>query len=145
MAIKRLEHVGIVVEDLAAATAFFAELGLTVQSEWSAEGELVDRVLGLQGVRADNAMMETPDGHTQLELSRFHAPPGPRGDRQVPVHTPGIRHLTFTVDDLDGVLARVQAHGAELIGEVQRHENSYRLCFIRGPEGIIIELAQPIG
>jgi catechol 2,3-dioxygenase-like lactoylglutathione lyase family enzyme len=145
MAIQRMDHVGIVVDDLAAATAFFVELGLTVQSEWSAEGELVDRVLGLEGVRADNAMMATPDGHVRLELSKFHAPPGPGRDRRAPANTPGIRHLTFAVDDLDDVLARLQAHGAELVGEVQRYENSYRLCFIRGPEGIIVELAQATG
>jgi catechol 2,3-dioxygenase-like lactoylglutathione lyase family enzyme len=145
MAIQRMDHVGIVVDDLAAATAFFVELGLTVQSEWSAQGELVDRVLGLEGVRADNAMMATPDGQARLELSKFNAPPGPSGDRRAPANTPGIRHLTFAVDDLDDVLARVRAHGAELVGEVQRHENSYRLCFIRGPEGIIVELAQSTG
>jgi catechol 2,3-dioxygenase-like lactoylglutathione lyase family enzyme len=145
MAIQRMDHVGLVVEDLAAARAFFDALGLRVQSEWSADGELVDRVLGLHGARTENVMMETPDGHMRLELSRFHAPPGPGGDRRAPAHTPGIRHLTFAVDDLDGVLARVQAHGAEPLGEVQRYENSFLLCFIRGPEGIIIELAQPIG
>jgi catechol 2,3-dioxygenase-like lactoylglutathione lyase family enzyme len=96
-------------------------------------------------VRAEIAMMETPDGHGRLELTKFHAPSAPAGDRHAPANTPGIRHLTFAVDDLDAVVAGVRALGAELVGEVQRYEDRYRLCYVRGPEGIIVELAEPIG
>jgi catechol 2,3-dioxygenase-like lactoylglutathione lyase family enzyme len=140
-----MDHVGIVVDDLPAATAFFVELGLKLQGEWSVEGGWVDRVVGLEGVRAENAMMETPDGHGRLELTKFHAPPGPGGDRHAPANTPGIRHLTFAVDDLDAVVAGLRAHGAELVGEVERYEDIYRLCYLRGPGGIIVELAERIG
>jgi catechol 2,3-dioxygenase-like lactoylglutathione lyase family enzyme len=140
-----MDHVGIVVDDLAAAKAFFVELGLTVQGEWSAEGDWVDRIVGLEGVRAENAMMETPDGQSRLELVKFHAPSGPAGDPQAPANVPGIRHLTFAVDDLDSVLAGLQAHGAELVGDVENYQDIYRLCYIRGPEGIIVELAERIG
>ena len=145
MAIQGMEHVGIVVDDLAAATAFFSDLGLKLQGEASVEGGWVDRVVGLEGVRAEIAMLETPDGHGRLELTKFHAPPGRGGDRHAPANTPGLRHVTFAVDDIDAVLARLRARGAELVGEVERYEDSYRLCYIRGPEGIIIELAEPIG
>jgi catechol 2,3-dioxygenase-like lactoylglutathione lyase family enzyme len=140
-----MDHVGVVVDDLAAAKAFFVALGLTVQGEWSAEGDWVDRIVGLDGVRAENAMMETPDGYSRLELVKFHAPSGPDGDRYAAANTPGIRHLTFAVDDLDSVLAGLQAHGAELVGDVENYQDVYRLCYIRGPEGIIIELAEKIG
>jgi catechol 2,3-dioxygenase-like lactoylglutathione lyase family enzyme len=139
-----MDHVGIVVDDLAAARAFFVELGLELQGEGSVEGGWVDRIVGLEGVRAELAMMETPDGHGRLELVKFHAPPGPDGDRHAPANTPGIRHLTFAVDDVDAVVAGLRAHGAELVGEVERYEDSYRLCYIRGPEGIIVELAEQI-
>jgi catechol 2,3-dioxygenase-like lactoylglutathione lyase family enzyme len=145
MTIQRMDHVGIVVDDLADATAFFVELGLELQGEWSAEGGPVDRVVGLEGVRTDCAMMATPDGHGRLELVKFHAPQVPGGDRHAPANTPGIRHLTFEVDDLDDVVARVRARGAELVGEVERYGDIYRLCYVRGPEGIIVELAERIG
>jgi catechol 2,3-dioxygenase-like lactoylglutathione lyase family enzyme len=145
MTIQRMDHVGIVVDDLAAATAFFVELGLKPQGEARVEGRWVDRVVGLEGVRAEIAMLETPDGHGRVELSKFHAPSGPRGDGHAPANTPGIRHLTFAVDDLDAVIAGLRSRGAELVGEVERYENSYRLCYVRGPEGIIVELAQQIG
>jgi catechol 2,3-dioxygenase-like lactoylglutathione lyase family enzyme len=145
MTIERMDHVGIVVDDLAAATAFFVELGLRLQGEAQVEGDWVDRVVGLEGVRADIAMMETPDGHGRLELTTFHAPAGPGGDRHAPANTPGIRHLTFAVDDIDAVLAGLQPLGAELVGEVERYGDSYRLCYVRGPEGIIVELAEKIG
>jgi catechol 2,3-dioxygenase-like lactoylglutathione lyase family enzyme len=145
MTIQRMEHVGIVVDDLAAATAFFVELGLRLQGEWPAEGGWVDRVVGLEGVRAESAMMETPDGHGRLELVKFHAPSGPGGDRHAPANTPGIRHVAFAVDDIDAVVAGLRARGAELVGEVERYEDSYRLCYVRGPEGIIVELAEQIG
>ena len=156
MTIQRMEHVGIVVDDLAAATKFFVELGLELQDEVPVQGRWVDRVVGLEGVRAEIAMLQTPDGHGRVELAkfhspsnqgdnRFHAPPSPGGDRHAPANTPGIRHITFAVDDIDDVLARLQARGAELVGEVERYENIYRLCYIRGPEGIIVELAERIG
>src|SRR4051812_35782477 len=110
-----MDHVAIVVDDLAAAKAFFAELGLTQQGEGSVEGDSVDRIVGLEGVRSEIAMMETPDGHSRIELVKFHAPPGPPGDRHAPANTPGISHVTFAVDDLDATLAGVGAHGAELV------------------------------
>ncbi len=140
-----MDHVGIVVDDLPAATAFFVELGLKLQGEASVEGGWVDRVVGLEGVQAEIAMMETPDGHGRIELAKFHAPSGQGGDRHAPANTLGIRHVTFAVDDIDAVLAGLQARGAELVGEVERYKNSYRLCYVRGPEGIIVELAEQIG
>ncbi len=145
MTIQRMDHVGMVVDDLAAATAFFIELGLRLQGEGSVEGGWVDRVVGLEGVRAEIAMVETPDGHGRLELVMFHAPSGPGGDPHAPANTPGLRHVTFAVDDIDAVVARLRARGAELVGEVERYEDSYRLCYVRGPEGIIVELAEKIG
>jgi catechol 2,3-dioxygenase-like lactoylglutathione lyase family enzyme len=145
MTIQRMEHVGIVVDDLAAATAFFVELGLKLQGEGTAEGGWVDRVVGLEGVRVEYAMVETPDGHGRLELTKFHAPSGRGGDRHAPANTPGIRHVAFAVDDIDAVVASLRARGAELVGEVERYEDSYRLCYVRGPEGIIVELAEQIG
>jgi catechol 2,3-dioxygenase-like lactoylglutathione lyase family enzyme len=145
MTIQRMEHVGIVVDDLAAATAFFVELGLKLQGEGPVEGGWVDRVVGLEGVRAEIAMVETPDGHGRLELTKFHAPSVRGGDQHAPANTPGIRHVAFAVDDIDAVVARLQARGAELVGEVERYEDSYRLCYVRGPEGIIVELAEQIG
>jgi catechol 2,3-dioxygenase-like lactoylglutathione lyase family enzyme len=145
MTIRRMDHVGIVVDDLEAATAFFIELGLELQGEAPVEGEWVDRVVGLEGVRAEIVMMQTPDGHGRVELAKFHAPSCPSGDRHAPANTPGIRHLTFAADDLDAVVAGVRARGAELVGEVGRYKDSYRLCYVRGPEGIIVELAEQIG
>jgi len=138
--------VGIVVDDLAAATAFFVELGLKLQGEGPVEGGSVDRVVGLEGVRAEIAMVETPDGHGRLELTKFHAPSGRGGDRHAPANTPGIRHVAFAVDDIDAVVVvSLRARGAELVGELERYEDSYRLCYVRGPEGIIVELAEQIG
>jgi catechol 2,3-dioxygenase-like lactoylglutathione lyase family enzyme len=145
MTIERMDHVGIVVDDLGAATAFFADLGLELQGEASVGGDWVDRVVGLDGVRSEIAMMQTPDGHARLELTKFHSPPHQVGDPHAPANAPGIRHLTFAVDDVDGTLARLQAHGVELVGEVERYEDIYRLCYVRGPEGIIIELAERLG
>jgi catechol 2,3-dioxygenase-like lactoylglutathione lyase family enzyme len=145
MAIQRMDHVGIVVDDLAATTAFFVELGFSVQGEWSGEGAWVDRVVGLEGVRTDCAMLETPDGHGRLELVKFVVPAARGGDGNAPSNTLGIRHLSFQVDDLDAAVARVRAHGGELVGDVERYENIYRLCYVRGPEGIIVELAERIG
>jgi catechol 2,3-dioxygenase-like lactoylglutathione lyase family enzyme len=145
MAIQRMDHVGVVVEDLAAATEFFLELGLELQGEAPVEGRWVDRVVGLEGVRAEIAMMQTPDGHGRLELTKFHAPPGQGGNRHAPANTPGIRHVAFAVEDIDALLASLRARGGELVGEIERYEDRYRLCYIRGPEGIIVELAEKIG
>jgi catechol 2,3-dioxygenase-like lactoylglutathione lyase family enzyme len=144
MAIQRMDHVGIVVDDLAAATAFFVELGLKVQGEASLEGGWVDRVVGLEGVRSEIVMLETPDGHARLELSKFHAPSGRDGDRHAAPNTLGIRHVTFAVDDVDAAVASVRAHGGELVGEVENYRDVVRTCYVRGPEGIIVELAERI-
>lgn len=140
-----MEHVGVVVEDLAAATAFFVELGLELVAEWSAEGDWVDRIVGLEGTRAENAMLQAPDGSCQVELIEFLSPPGPPGDRSAPSNAPGIRHLTFSVDDLDATVTGLRSRGAELVGEVVQYERSWRLCYVRGPEGIILELGEKLG
>ena len=141
----RMDNVGIVVENLKAAIAFFVELGLELEGEMTVEGSWVDRVVGLDGVRNDIAMLRTPDGHGRLELVKFHSPPTQGGDPHAPSNTPGLRHLAFLVEDIDAVVAGLQARGTELVGELVRYENSYRLCYVRGPEGIIIELAEKIG
>ena len=145
MTIQRMDHVGIVVDDLAAATEFFVELGLELQGEGSVEGGWVDRVVGLDNVRAEIAMLQTPDGHGRVELSKFQTPVDQGGNRQAAANTPGIRHVAFAVDDIDAVVASLRARGAELVGELERYEDSYRLCYVRGPEGIIVELAEQIG
>jgi catechol 2,3-dioxygenase-like lactoylglutathione lyase family enzyme len=145
MTVQRMDHVGIVVDDLAAAKEFFVELGLEPQGEGSVEGRWVDRIVGLEGVRTDFVMMQTPDGHGRLELVKFHSPSSPDGGRHAPANAPGIRHVTFAVEDLDDVVARLRARGAELVGELEQYEDIYRLCYLRGPEGIIIELAERIG
>jgi catechol 2,3-dioxygenase-like lactoylglutathione lyase family enzyme len=139
-----MDHVGIVVDDLAAATAFFAELGLEKVGEAQLEGDWVDRIVGLEGVRSEIAMLETPDGHSRLELSKFHDPPGAGGDRDAAPNAPGVRHITFMVDDLDAAIAGLRGHGAELVGEVEGYKD-VRTCYIRGPEGIIVELAERVG
>jgi len=144
MTIQRMDHVGVIVDDLAAAMAFFVELGLELEGEAPVEGRWVDRVVGLEGVRADIAMMRTPDGRGRLELTKFHTPSGRGGDPRAPAHALGIRHVTFAVQGIDDVLDRLRAHGAELVGELEQYENSYRLRYVRGPEGIIIELAEQI-
>ena len=145
MTVRRMEHVGIVVDDLAAATTFFVDLGLTLLGEASVEGDWVDRVVALEGVRSDIAMLQTPDGDTRIELSTFRSPPSPAGDRRAPSNTPGLRHIAFIVDDMDAVVAGLRARGADFISDVERYEDSYRLCYIRGPEGIIVELAEELG
>jgi catechol 2,3-dioxygenase-like lactoylglutathione lyase family enzyme len=144
MTIQRMEHVGIVVDDLAGATEFFVELGFELLGEGSVEGRWVDRIVGLDGVRAENAMVQTPDGNGRLELVKFHSPSA-QGDQDAPANTLGIRHIAFAVDDIDTVVAGLQARGTELVGEVVQYEDSYRLCYVRGPEGIIVELAEQIG
>lgn len=140
-----MDHVGIVVEDLAAATEFFVELGLQVQGEGQVEDPQADRVVGLEGVRSEIVMLQTADGQRRLELSKFHSPPSPGGDLQAPANAPGIRHLAFVVDDIDAMVAGLQARGTKLVGELVRYGDIYRLCYVRGPEGIIVELAEPIG
>ena len=145
MTIQRMENVGIVVEDLAAATAFFVELGLKVLGEGPVEGDWVDRVVGLEGVRVDIAMLETADGNGRLELMKFHTPSARGGDRHAPANTLGIRRVAFAVDDIDAAVAGLRARGTELVGEVERYEDSYRLCYVRGPEGIIVMLAEQLG
>jgi catechol 2,3-dioxygenase-like lactoylglutathione lyase family enzyme len=145
MTIQRMDHVGIVVDDLEAAIEFFVELGLELQGEGSVEGRWVDRVVGLDGVRAEIAMLQTPDGHARLELSKFHSPASQGGNAHAPANTPGIRHISFAVEDIDAVVAGLRARGTELVGELERYEDSYRLCYVRGPEGIIVELAERIG
>jgi catechol 2,3-dioxygenase-like lactoylglutathione lyase family enzyme len=145
MAIQRMDNVGIVFADLQAAVAFFVELGMELEGEMPIEGLWVDRVVGLDDVRVDIAMMRTPDGNSRLELMQFHNPAAvsPR-PKNAPANTLGIRRIMFAVDDIDEVLARLQAHGAELIGELAQYEETYRLCYVRGPEGIIIALAQQL-
>ena len=145
MTVQRMDHVGIIVGDLAAAIEFFVELGLEVQDPMTVEGRLVDRIVGLEGVRNDVAFVRTPDGHGQLELIQFHSPPMEDGDPRAPANTAGLRHITFAVDDINDVLGRLQARGAELVGELVNYEDSYWLCYVRGPEGIIVELAEKIG
>jgi catechol 2,3-dioxygenase-like lactoylglutathione lyase family enzyme len=145
MTIQRMDNVLIVVDDLEAAKAFFAELGMELEGEATNEGPWVDRIVGLNGVRADIAMMRTPDGHGGVELTKFHTPPAVRAEPEsAPVNTLGMRRIMFTVDDVDDVVARLRSHGAELVGEIAQYEDIYRLCFLRGPEGIIIGLAEQL-
>jgi catechol 2,3-dioxygenase-like lactoylglutathione lyase family enzyme len=135
----------IVVEDLEAAKSFFAELGMELEGEAPVEGPSVDGVVGLNGVRADIAMMRTPDGHGRVELTKFHAPPAVRADpASAPANTLGIRRIMFAVDDIDDVVGRLRNHGAELVGEIAQYEDSYRLCFLRAPEGFVIGLAEQL-
>jgi catechol 2,3-dioxygenase-like lactoylglutathione lyase family enzyme len=145
MTIQRMDHVGIIVEDLEAATEFFVELGLARQGGGEVEGDLVDRIVGLEGVRSELVMLMTQDGQAKLELVKFHSPSSPEGDPRAPSNALGIRHLSFVVDDVDAAVAGLQARGTELVGEVVSYGNSYRLCYVRGPEGIIVELAEPLG
>jgi len=144
MTVLRMDNVGIVVDDRKAATAFFVELGLELEVETTVEGRWVDRVVGLHGVRNDIVMLRTPDGHSRLELMKFHAPPAVTAGPNTPVNTLGIRRIMFAVEGIEDVLARLQAHGAELVGEVVQYEDQYRLCYLRGPEGIVVALAEPL-
>jgi catechol 2,3-dioxygenase-like lactoylglutathione lyase family enzyme len=144
MSVQRLEHIGIVVDDLAAATAFFAALGLELEGGASVEGELVDRINGLEGVRADITILRTPDGNGKIELAKYHSPAYQSEKRPAPANAPGIRHILFVVDDIKTSLAALQAHGGELVGELVNYENSYWLCYVRGPAGTIVELAEKI-
>ena len=145
MTLKRMDNVLIVVEDLEAAKAFFAELGMELEGETTVEGPWVDKTVGLNGVRATNAMMRTPDGHSKLELMSYQKPtmisPEPKN---APPNTLGIRRLMFAVDDIEDTIARLRTHGAELIGEVVRYEDIFLLCYLRGPEGVIVALAEEL-
>ena len=143
MTIQRMDNVGVVVDDLEAAVAFFLELGLELEGETTVEGPAVDRLVGLDDVRADVAMVRTPDGHGCLELTKFHTPTATSAEPNAP-NTLGIRRIMFAVDDIDDVVDRLHAHGAELIGEVVQYEDSYRLCYVRGPEGILVALAEQL-
>ena len=146
MTVKRMDNVGLVVEDLAAAVAFFKELGLELEGEAQVEGSTVDRLVALDGVRCDIAMMRTPDGHGRVELMTFRSPAADSTvPRDAPANAPGIRRIMFAVEGIDDVVARLRAHGAELVGELVQYENSYRLCYVRGPEGIMVALAEKIG
>lgn len=144
MALKRMDNVGIVVEDLGAAIDFFRELGLELEGRATIEGEWSGRVTGLRDQRVEVAMMRTPDGHSRLELSRFLAPPVIADHRNAPVNSLGYLRVMFAVDDIDDLLQRLRDQGAQLVGEVVRYQDSYRLCYIRGPEGILIGLAQEL-
>ena len=144
MSLQRMDNVGIVVEDLPATIAFFRELGLELEGQAMVEGEWAGRDTGLGDQRVEIAMMRTPDGHGRLELSRFLAPPVVADHRNAPVNALGYLRVMFAVDDIDDVLARLRKHGAELVGEVVQYEDVYRLCYIRGPEGVLIGLAQQI-
>jgi catechol 2,3-dioxygenase-like lactoylglutathione lyase family enzyme len=140
-----MDNVGIVVESLEAAVSFFAELGLELEGQATIEGEWAGRVTGLGDQRVEIAMMRTPDGHSRLELSRFLTPPPVADHRNAPVNALGYLRVMFAVDDIDDTLARLRRHGAELVGEVVQFEDAYRLCYIRGPEGLLIGLAEQTG
>lgn len=144
MTVQRLEHIGIVVDDLAAATAFFAALGLELEGETSVEGDVVDRINGLEGVRADIAILRTPGGDGKVELAKYRSPAYEGEHPPAPANAPGIRHILFVVDDVEASLAALRAHGGELVGELVTYGNSYRLCYVRGPAGVIVELAEKI-
>lgn len=144
MTVHRLEHVGVVVDDLAAATAFFVALGLEVEGEASAEGGLVDRINGLEGVRADVVMLRTADDGSKLELAKYRSPSYGGDHAPAPPNAPGLRHILFVVDDIQASLAALRAHGGELVGELVNYESIYWLAYVRGPAGIIVELAEKI-
>ena len=144
MTIKRMDHIGIVVEDLPAAIEFFTQLGLELEGQGQVEGELVDRLIALEGVRSDIAMLRTRDGQRIVELSQFHSPPMQRDSRDAPANTSGIRHISFVVDDIEAAIAGLRERGGELVGELQRYEDSYLLCYVRGPEGIIVGLNEQL-
>jgi catechol 2,3-dioxygenase-like lactoylglutathione lyase family enzyme len=145
MAVKRMDNMGIVVESLDVAIAFFAELGLRLEGRATIEGEWAGRVTGLGNQHVEIAMMVTPDGHSRLELSRFLTPSVVADHRKAPVNALGYLRVMFAVDDIDDTLARLRTHGAQLVGDVVQYEQSYRLCYIRGPEGLLIGLAEEIG
>ena len=146
MTIERMDNVLIVVEDLDAVIAFFVELGMELEGKGPIQGPWVERVIAIENVRQDVAMLRTPDGHGRIELARFHSPPAISGDpKDAPANTLGIRRIMFAVDDIEDVIARLRTHGAELVGELEQYEDLYRLCYVRGPEGIIVGLAEQLG
>jgi catechol 2,3-dioxygenase-like lactoylglutathione lyase family enzyme len=146
MTIRRMDHVSVVVDDLEAAKAFFLELGMELEGEAPIEGPSVDRLNALDHVRVQIAMMRTPDGQGRLELTKFHTPTAVRAEPEdAPSNTLGLRSVMFTVDDIDATVAGLRARGAELVGEVAQYQDSYRLCYLRGPEGIIVALAEELG
>jgi catechol 2,3-dioxygenase-like lactoylglutathione lyase family enzyme len=145
MTIQRMDNVGIVVDDLEAAIAFFGELGMELEGKAQIEGRWADRTVGLDGVRSDIAMMRTPDGHSKLELAKYHTPAAVRAEpANPPPNMLGLHRVMFAVDDIEDVVARLRPHGAELLGELAQYEDSYRLCYLRGPAGIIIALAEQL-
>lgn len=144
MTIQRIDHVGIVVRDFAAAKAFFIDFGLEVLGEGELADAWIDRVVGLDGVKVAFVMLRTPDGQANIELITFHSPSDDRAIEQPPANTLGIRHIAFAVEDIEAVVARLRKNGTEPFGEIQQYEDSYRLCYVRGPEGMIIELAEKI-
>ncbi|GAA1452104.1 VOC family protein [Nocardiopsis tropica] len=145
MTIQRMDNVGIVVDDLEAAIAFFTELGMELEGRAQIEGPWADRTVGLDGVRCDIAMMRTPDGHGRLELAKYHSPaPIGAGPHNPPHNTLGMHRVMFAVDDIEDVVARLRTHGAELVGGLARYGDSYRLCYVRGPAGIIVGLAEQL-
>jgi catechol 2,3-dioxygenase-like lactoylglutathione lyase family enzyme len=145
MTIQRLDHVSVVVDDLEAATAFFVELGMELEGEAPIEGQEVDRLNGLDGVRVDIAMLRTPDGSGRLELTRFHSPEAVTAEPANALgNTLGLRSIMFAVDDLDATVAGLRGHGAHLVGEVVQYQDSYRLCYLRGPAGIIVALSEQL-
>jgi catechol 2,3-dioxygenase-like lactoylglutathione lyase family enzyme len=146
MTIQRMDNVLIVVEDLDTMIAFFVELGMELEGRGPVEGRWVERVIGIDDVRQDVAMLRTPDGHGRIELAMLHTPKAIRSEpKDAPANTLGIRRIMFAVDDVEDVIARLRTHGAELVGEVAQYEDVYRLCYVRGPEGIIIGLAEQLG
>ncbi len=145
MTVQRMDNVGIVVDDLPGTIAFFRELGLELEGQATIEGDWAGRVTGLRGQRVEIAMMRTPDGHSRLELSRFLTPVAVADHRNAPVNALGYLRVMFAVDDIDDTLTRLREHGAHLVGEVVQYEDVYRLCYIRGPEGLLIGLAQELG
>lgn len=145
MTVRRMDHVGIVIEDLDASIAFFTELGLEVQARMVVDGRWVDRVVGLADVKVEIAMMRTPDGHSRLELTKFLTPAVISGDPfPAPANTLGLRRIMFAVDDIRDVVRRLQQHGGELVGDIAQYEDAYLLCYLRGPSGIIVALAEPL-
>jgi catechol 2,3-dioxygenase-like lactoylglutathione lyase family enzyme len=144
MTIQRMDHVGVVVEDLEATVAFFVALGMERTSPMSVAGEWVDRVVGLDDVRVDVVFVQTPDGHGRLELTRFHHPVATTAEPHAPANTLGLRRIMLAVTDIDEAVAEVRARGFDLVGEVAQYEDLYRLCYVRGPEGIIVALAEEL-
>lgn len=144
MRIRHVDHIGIVVDDLETTKAFFVDLGFTMLGEMPVQGEWVERIIGLQGVREDVAMLEAPDGQLNIELAKFHNPVDQEGIRPIFANTLGLRHMAFVVDDIEGIANELKQKGWELFGDIYAYENSYKLCYVRGPEGIIIELAEQI-